>query len=142
MRESGRNVSGRNLGGGKVSGRKVSGRWDRCDKVTWTSWDDGFIWGRDGWITSDAPSCAGQLGGLVREVWSGLMFVNELRLPRRLCLDWNGNCFQNGGFRGEDSQISSGPPGQLGGLVMMALFFFFSLVLWAVFLFYFIFWRG
>lgn len=147
MRESGRNVSGRNLGGGKVSGRKVSGRkvsgrWDRCDKVTWTSWDDGFIWGRDGWITSDAPSCAGQLGGLVREVWSGLMFVNELRLPRRLCLDWNGNCFQNGGFRGEDRQISSGPPGQLGGLVMMALFFFFSLVLWAVFLFYFIFWRG
>lgn len=70
-------------------------------------------------------------GGLVR-----LLFVIELRLARRLCLDWNDICFQNGGFRGEDRQISSGAPscaGQLGGLVMMALFFFFSIVLWADF---------
>ncbi len=53
MRENGRNVSERRLGrgkvseskvnGAKVSRRKVSGRWDRCDKVTWISWDDGFL---------------------------------------------------------------------------------------------------
>lgn len=66
------------------------------------------------------------------------MFVNELRLARRLCLDWDDNCFQNGGFRGEDRQISSGPPGQLGGLVMMALFFFFiGSVGWFFILFFF-----
>lgn len=69
------------------------------------------------------------------------MFVNELRLARRLCLDWNNNCFQNGGFRGEGRQISSGPPGQLGGLVMMALFFFFISSVGWFFIFIF-FWRG
>lgn len=142
MRENGRNVSGRRLGRGKVSeskvnGAKVSGKWDRCDKVTWTSWDDGFLWGRDGWITSDAPSCAGQLGGLVREVWSGLRFVNELRLARRLCLDWNDNCFQNGGFRGEDRQISSGARWSGGRSSYDGIFLFFHWFCGLVFYFLF-----